>query len=636
MASAREYKKNIHPRYWPIAIKLAVALTVAALVPMLIVSYYNLQAGLTITAESESQKLEQMAFSTSERIDLIIKDTRHTISYLGWSEEVIQLLTSPDQPTRLAVEDRMSRLIAANDDLELFMALDKEGTVLASSKIQYLGRKLDFRDYFKESIGGREYISDLEVGTQTNLSGMYFSVPVRNSSGRVAGIIVLKLKGTAITGMLEQSRSRDPHQITFLVDSDGIIIYHPDKQKALYHSLAPLSADLQKKVIGEKRFGVNVTSIPSFNLKALSDEMANAKQPGNARYFSPISNVNEIVGYAPLTQKQWRVGVTESDAVYSLPLKQLFSDALWSVALVGVVFIAFAFFFARTFTRPLKALTDSASAVEMGDFDNAKVIVRTQDELGRFALTFNTMIDGIKARQRERDIFGRMVSPEVREKLLTGELKLGGENIRVSVLFSDIRGFSTISEKMSPHDVVMLLNDYLTEMTAAVLPWGGYVNNFIGDAIVVIFGAPAAGVENEWNAICAARDMKIRLEALNVRRKEMGDPPLKTGIGISTGKVVAGQIGSLDRFMYTVIGDAVNIAARLEELTKQFDGNPILINSVTYEACQHKEEASGFVDQGMQQVKGRVAPVHVYGVYASAELAAAGAANAASAKISAS
>jgi adenylate cyclase len=622
MVSTRERSTHLNPRYWPIAIKLAVALAIAALLPMLIVSYYNLQAGLNITSQSESKKLEQLAFSTGERIDQIVNDTQHTISYLGWSEDVIHLVTAPTEEIHLRVEDRMSRLITANSDIELFMTLDAAGTVLASSKPKYVGRNLNFRDYYKKAIGGQDYVSDIEVGTESNQPGMYFSAPVRSALGRVAGIVVLKLKGAAITTMLEESRMRDPRLITFLIDSDGIIIYHPNKAQALYHSLTPLSDDLKKRLIEEKRFGNDITTIPSFQLTALWDQMANAKQRDHARYLSPISGEREIVGFAPIKKKAWRVAVSESVDVYSLPLKHLFNNALLSVALVGIIFIGLAVLFARTFTQPLKLLTDSANAVENGDLDNAKVEVLTQDEIGRLALTFNNMIDGIKARQRERDIFGRMVSPEVREKLLTGELKLGGEDIRVTVLFSDIRGFSTMSEKMSPHDVVLLLNDYLTEMTSAVQPWGGYVNNFIGDAIVVVFGAPEARSANEWSAICAARDMKMRLEALNDRRKEMGDPPLTSGIGISTGKVIAGQIGSLDRFMYTVIGDAVNVAARLEDLTKQFDGNPILINSLTYAGCKDKHDEVNFIDQGMQQVKGREALVHVFAVYSSDEIAA--------------
>jgi adenylate cyclase len=609
----------IHPPSWPIAVKLAVALALASLLPMLIVSYHNLQKSIAVTAEHESEELEQLASSTGARIDQLIKDTGHAISYFSWSEEVVRLAV--DGRGRERAEDKMSRLMSANDDLELFMVLDSGGKVIASSKAEYVGRKLDFRDYFKQAIRGRDFVSDMEVGTASNNPGMYFSAPVRGPTGRVSGVAVLKLRGEAIVAIMEEARNREARLATFLVDNDGIIIYHPQRSM-LYHSLAPLPADLQKKIIDEKRFGVDVAAIHSFNLDALADKMLGARQPDHARYLSPLSKMPEIVGFAPTLKKNWQVAVAESEDVYARPLQHLFLNAVASVALIGLIFVGLAILFARTFTRPLKALTDSASAVERGDLDTARVTVVTQDELGRFAATFNSMIDGIKARQRERDIFGRMVSPEVREKLLTGELKLGGENLRVSVLFSDIRGFSTMSEKMSPHDVVMLLNEYLKEMTEAVQPWGGYVNNFIGDAIVVIFGAPEARAGTELCAIRAAQAMKDRLHVLNQRRAEWGDSPIETGIGISTGKVVAGQIGSLERFMYTVIGDAVNVAARLEGLTKEFDGNPILINAATHDGCRSKQVEIQFVDQGLQKVKGREEPVHVYAVYSDNSAAA--------------
>lgn len=622
MTQADSRVRSFHPASWPIAAKLAIALVAAALLPMLIVSYYNLQQGLAITAKSESDELEQLASGTGRRLDQLIQDTRHTIAYFSWGEEVLRLANAGDMDSRLAVEDKMSRLITAHEDIELFMVLDREGKVLASSKPAYVGRRLQFRDYFKEAVRGKEYISDLEVGTASNSAGLYFSSPVRGTSGRITGVAVLKLRGAAIAAIMEDARSRQASLATFLVDGDGVIIYHSNPS-ALYHSLRPLPPEREKRLLDEKRFGLDVETIPSYDMKQLAEQLARARQPGHAMYRSPVRGVDEIAGFAPLALTDWRVVISESEQVYLLPLQRLFHNAVKSVAIAGGVFILIAFTLARSFTRPLRALTQSASAIESGDLEHAKVFLTRRDELGRFAETFNAMIDGIKARQRERDIFGRMVSPEVREKLLNGDLKLGGENLRVSVLFSDIRGFSTMSERMSPHDIVMLLNEYLTEMTEAVRPWGGYVNNFIGDAIVVIFGAPEAQADNEWSAICAAQAMKQRLDALNRRRAELGDPPLKTGIGISTGKVVAGQIGSLERFMYTVIGDAVNIAARLEDLTKQFEGNPILINATTYEACRDRKDVIELVDKGLQYVKGREEPVHVYAVYGDSSPAAA-------------
>jgi class 3 adenylate cyclase len=268
---------------------------------------------------------------------------------------------------------------------------------------------------------------------------------------------------------------------------------------------------------------------------------------------------------------------------------------------------------ARTFVAPIHRLARGAVAVRDGRYTDARVSVSGNDEITALTNTFNEMVDGVIARERERDIFGRVVSPEVREVLLNGELSLGGESRRVSALFSDIRGFSTLSEQMSPQDVVEFLNEYLTVMAEAVKPFGGYINNFIGDAIVVVFGAPQPLPDIEWRAVQAARAMKSHLTELNRRREQLGDQPLMTGIGISTGKVVAGQVGSLERFLYTVIGDAVNVAARLEAMTKDVDGNPILINGATYEGICHRDDVSAR-DLGLLQVKGRSEPVHVFAI----------------------
>ena len=247
-------------------------------------------------------------------------------------------------------------------------------------------------------------------------------------------------------------------------------------------------------------------------------------------------------------------------------------------------------------------------------FDQARVDERRGDEIGLLQRAFNVMARALKERDREREVFGRVVSPEVREKLLGGELGLGGETLYISVLFSDLRGFSTMSESMSPQEVVDMLNEYLTEMTRSVRPWNGYVNNFIGDAIVVVFGAPVGPEEVERRAACAALAMRDALAKLNLRRVARGDCELETGIGISAGEVVAGQIGSPERMLYTVIGDAVNVAARLESLTKDKLGHPILVTRAVAHALEG-EPGILVHPLGAEKVKGRNEPVEIFGLH---------------------
>lgn len=280
--------------------------------------------------------------------------------------------------------------------------------------------------------------------------------------------------------------------------------------------------------------------------------------------------------------------------------------------LAGGISLGGAIMMSGGISRPLIEISRMAQRVEAGDL-TARVAVHSSDEVGVLAHAFNTMTAGLQERERERDIFGRVVSPEVREKLLCGELCLGGETLWVAVLFTDIRGFSTLSEQMTPEQVVTFLNEYLTEMTNAVRPWGGYVNNFIGDAIVVIFGAPLDQPDKEWHAVAAALTMQTRLAELNRQRATRGEFPIHNGIGISTGQAVAGQIGSLERLMYTVIGDAVNVAARLEALTKEYPEHPILINGLTAQALSHRPDLT-LKSLGPIRVKGRVEPVEVFAV----------------------
>ena len=598
-----------HPASWSIAARFSAVLVLSALVPMLVVGYYNLSQSLDSVRKTEARNLEQLAATTAGRLDQFIRDTRHTLGYIAWSEEAINLAAWADDITRGQMSEKMNRLASANADIELIMILDSEANVLASTKPDYVGRNLGFREYYKTAISGSNYISRMEVGTASGKAGLYFSAPIHNGSGLVSGVAVMKMRGLAVTDMLDAYR-RGNDRVAFAVDGDGVVIHHPDP-RALYHSLTELPPALHKQIIEEKRFGTD--NIPSLGLDALAARINGKREQGHIDLPRLLNGAPEIVGYAPLQNHDWFVMISESEHVFSLPLQHLYRNAVISALIAGALFSILALYLARSFVRPINDLSSAAEAVRQGDYANAHATIFHDDEFGRLARTFNTMVTGVQARERERDIFGRVVSPEVREKLLTGELALGGENRRVSVLFSDIRDFTTISERIGPQETVALLNEYLTAMTEAVRPWGGYVNNFIGDAIVVVFGAPTAHDSIEWSAVGAALEMRDRLVELNAKRVSLGDEPLQTGIGISTGKVVAGQVGSLERFLYTVIGDAVNVAARLEGLTKEFEGNPVLVNSATYEAIRERSELS-IEDFGPRQVKGRREPVHIYGV----------------------
>jgi len=596
------------PRSWPISVKLSVTLLLTALLPMILTAYYNLQGSVASISETELRNLKQLSTATANRVDQLIDDMRFLTNYLGSEKDIIELVNGNNEKAVVSVQGKLQRLITADNKLELLLVMDNKGNVLSAPASKFIGRNYDYREYFQAAIQGRVYVSNIIVGDVTQLPGLFFSGPVLGDSGRVEGVVVVKISGSTVSDIIDESNIAP--LTAYLVDADGVLIHHPDNN-LLYKSLKPLPAKTLNRIVKNKQFLLN--NIESIDIPTLADAMIGARNPGTVSYLSPLSGEVEITGYSPLKGHRWVVGVSTPQSSFAAPLNKQFRNVIYSVVAVGFIFTIIALLFSRTFIRPIHQLMQAANHVREGNYEDSEVPINREDEFGILTRTFNQMVAGIRERERERDIFGRVVSPEVREKLLKGDLQLGGESRHVSVLFSDIRGFSTMSEKMTPCEIVEFLNEYLTEMTDAVKPYDGYVNNFIGDAIVVIFGAPASQNNLELNAVSAALAMREKLALINLRRQQEGLAPVESGIGISTGEVIAGQVGSLDRFLYTVIGDAVNVAARLETLTKEFPEHHILMNGETYQGISNNDQLE-FTSLGSQKVKGRSQSVDVYAV----------------------
>jgi adenylate cyclase len=218
----------------------------------------------------------------------------------------------------------------------------------------------------------------------------------------------------------------------------------------------------------------------------------------------------------------------------------------------------------------------------------------------------------ILSRRRFRESFGRYVSPQVAAQILAEEPSLNGERREVSILISDLRGFTTLSENMEPVRLTTHLNEYFEAMTAAIFVHRGMVNDFVGDSIIAVFGAPLADPDHALHAVQSAIGMDQALEKLNARWETARLPTLRQGVGIHTGIVYAGNVGASSRMKYTVIGDAVNVAARLEGLNKDL-GTTILITEETRAILKHRVDVK---DRGAIPVKGRVQPVRVFEVVA--------------------
>ena len=218
-------------------------------------------------------------------------------------------------------------------------------------------------------------------------------------------------------------------------------------------------------------------------------------------------------------------------------------------------------------------------------------------------------------RQRLRRAFSGYVSPHIMEEILDGSLQAGlhGKRQRICVMFSDIRGFTRRSESMEPEDVISMLERYFERMTDAIQSRSGTLDKFMGDGIMAFFGAPKELDDPCQRAFEVAKDMIGRLDDLNQELASEGLPPLAIGIGLHIGEVVVGHVGSQARHEYTAIGDAVNVASRIEGLTKEL-GCPILFSEETLHELGDVEDV---VDLGEQSVKGRQTAIRLFGWSAS-------------------
>jgi class 3 adenylate cyclase/CheY-like chemotaxis protein/HAMP domain-containing protein len=459
-----------------------------------------------------------------------------------------------------------------------------------------------------------DWRGDKFAGLARTTWGDFFLVagPVLNEDGSLAGAVLV---GESVPNLARAIRAETLAQVSF---------YAPDGSRLastllLDEQVAPLEPGLLAQVVARQDQATLVRTM----------------QVASASY-------SELLG-------AWeaRAGADLGVMGVALAQKNLVSPAIVfrfqaffvaALVFVGVIFIGV--LLARQVTIPLAHVVEASTLVAQGNLD-VKVPAEGDDEVMVLAHAFNRMISGLQEGVIYRDLLGRTVSPEVREALrrsfACGDLRLEGQTAVATVLMSDIRGFTSLSENEQPTTILRWLNEYFGELVPIVASHSGVVDKFEGDAMLAFFGllpTPVSPQESAFQACQAAMQMVAAIEALNARRARRGEPALRTGIGINTGPLIAGGLGTHDRLNFTIIGDTVNTTQRLQTLGAETGpvfgdavegglardpalGGPgakslVVISESTWQALGERRAAFQCWPLGQHAMRGRRAQVSVY------------------------
>lgn len=429
---------------------------------------------------------------------------------------------------------------------------------------------------FLNAFGGATVVHNASPGFKMPILG--FAVPL----ARGQTIVVAYVDPADFLKTFQQSFSGTT---AYLVSDQGDVLAHPDSKLVLNRTNLANSEIIKKLLESQVDTGqIRFKDKDGWNLGAF-------KKLGLAG-LGVVAVAQESEVFKP---------------VYTIQRRNLMIMGI----VVALSFIV-VYFFSKTITVPIVNLVGATKQVEEGDY-SLDIKPRARDEIGVLTHSFVNMAVGLEEREKLKDAMGKFTNPEIAEMVLRGEMKLGGERKDAAIFFSDLRGFTAMSENMEPEEVVEFLNEYFTDMVQCVDDTGGVVDKFIGDAVMAHWGALFSRGNDTENAINAGIMMRNALIAFNKRtttKSGKRKPIAMFGCGINTGPVISGQIGSETRLDYTVIGDTVNLASRVESLNKPF-GTDVLITTDAYDRVR---DVFNVVEMPAIKVKGKSEPQIIYAV----------------------
>ncbi|MBI5969870.1 MAG: HAMP domain-containing protein [Deltaproteobacteria bacterium] len=321
---------------------------------------------------------------------------------------------------------------------------------------------------------------------------------------------------------------------------------------------------------------------------------------GELTFAAPIVFKKTTVGYAVISFSDGFIKKQVSKAIRSVVIIAL-------LAIAGVAIMSLPL--ASRLLRPIFTIFKGTQEITLGNLDY-RIPAGRRDEIGELINAFNAMASELKKKEILKGVFNRYVNPHVATEILKEpeKVRLGGERRIVTVFFADIRGFTALTKKTRPEDVVELLNRYFTLLTEVIFAFEGTVDKFIGDAVMSVFGSPVKMDFHLERGVKAAFAIKTAVEKINRVREKRGAVPLNIGIGLDSGVVIAGNMGSVMRMEYTAVGDAVNMASRLSDIAK---GGQMLVSDALHEKIKDNAVAERLSEI---EIKGVDHPVTLYNI----------------------
>lgn len=574
--------------FFPILFKLIILITLLVSTVGLITTYKNSELFENISKEREENANLNQANAKSLEVEGLIQSYVGKVKFFGLyllsasmgSEEGSELMHTTFQSDQdlLAIEIKKKDQGSITSLQTLVNEKLLEKNKMTTEFIEKLRKEIKFPEE-------KTFNGDILVINATITKGIplvQVGIPILKDE---AGSFTHIAHAYVLLDRLQKTFSTAGERTLYLVDYRGKVVAHENEKLAL------LNQDFS-------------------NIPIIADAI-NATVRLKQKYFdNPVDHQRYVGAYA--RTPYGLIVVAQSPEQYILaPSAIVRQQGRYLLGIILSLTFFFVYIFSNSITTPIKKLLLFTREISKGNFDiNASKEVKAHDEVGILAEAFDEMAIGLKERDKIKTMFNKFHGTSVTTELLESSLNREGKSRDVTVFFSDIRGFTDFSEHHSPEEVVAMLNSYFEIMVTIINKNSGVVDKFIGDAIMAIWGAPHSTPHDTFNCLKACLEMRVALLEFNNQRMAQEKPPIKIGMGVHSGIVISGTVGSEERMEYTVIGDTVNTASRIEAATKAF-GTDILLSGETKDRIKDQ-----FILElaGETEVKGKSDTLKLYKV----------------------